>query len=299
MILPIPKIMELDDGGKKYRPGIPYRIHLEGTVTDKIRFAADYLARKAEENHHVTFQIEDKPENRPFTENDIRIINDPSFTEGADDDRKVFQSPLGKEQGYVIHSRPGSPVLLYAQNDLGCLYAAVTVVQWLESKHDAVILPHGVIRDWPDFRFRANNWLIMAEMGGWSYDWGDGPEAFLERIRRKLDFALAAKINTIIFDGIGWDADRFDGYAELMRACNREARQRGIHLMHTGYGSFYGLAFSGDCYKGKAFMNRKSYPEGEIYPCVGAKVEDGDAREWGRSGPIWPPCTRLPSPPPA
>jgi hypothetical protein len=282
MILPTPKIIEIGAGAKKYRSDASYRIYLEGTATDKVIFAADYFSRKAKENHRVTFRIEENPAQNPPAENDIRIINDASVAGDIHDDRGVFLSPLGKEQGYIIRSEAGSPVLLHAGNDLGCLYAAVSAVQWFEKDHDTTILPHGIIRDYPDFRFRANNWLIMAEMGVWSYDRGDGPEAFLERIRRKLDFALACKINTVIFDGIGWDADRFAGYSGLMRACNREARLRGIHLMHTGYGSFYGLGFSGDRYKGKVFMNRTSYPDGDIYPCIGAKVEEEDTRAWGR-----------------
>jgi hypothetical protein len=286
MIVPAPKTIEIDAGGKEYRSDASYRIYLAGMVTDKVRFAAEYFIRRVKENHNLTFRIDENPGANPPAENDIRIVNhsqkDPPPTGVGSEDLAVFQSPLGKEQGYIIRSQAGSPVLLYAENDLGCLYAAVSGVQWLEKKHDTTILPQGVIRDYPDFRFRANNWLIMTELGGWSYDWGDGPHAFLDRIRRKLDFAMACKINTIIFDGIGWDADRFPGYAELMRECNREARKRGIHLMHTGYGSFYGVAFSGDKYKGKVFMNRKSYPDGEIYPCVGAKVDEDDARAWGR-----------------
>ncbi len=282
MIIPTPKTIEIGAGVKKYRSDASYRIYLEGTVTDKVKFAADYFSRKVKESHHITFRIEEDRAQNPPAENDIRIINDTSLAGGIRDDRGIFQSPLGKEQGYIIRSEAGSPVLLYAGNDLGCLYAAVSAVQWFEKNHDATILPHGIIRDYPDFRFRVNNWLIMAEAGGWSYDWGDGPQSFLERIRRKLDFALAGKINTVIFDGIGWDVDRFAEYGELMQACNREARLRGIHLMHTGYGSFYGLGFSGDRYKGKVFMNRTSYPDGDIYSCIGAKVDDEDARAWGR-----------------
>lgn len=153
----------------------------------------------------------------------------------------------------------------------GFLRAQATLRQlWRDGE-----LPIGLITDWPEFRYRcASDWLINVECNRWSYDWGDGPEATLGRIQRKLDFCADHKINQVWFEGFGWSLERFPGYPEFIRQCSRYARERGIKLTFAGYGGGYGTSYQKSelyrCgYQGQTFLNRRPWPDGEVYDCCG------------------------------
>lgn len=164
----------------------------------------------------------------------------------------------------------------------GLLRAAVTLRQLYADG----TLPHCTITDWPLFRYRcAADWLLNCESNRWGYDWGDGPEAYLARVQRKLDFCADHKINQVWFDGLGWDVQRFAGYTELMRACTRYARERGVKLTFAGYGGGYGTSYQTSelyrCgYQGQVFLNRRPWPDGTVYDCCGL----GDVPESRRYG---------------
>ena len=182
------------------------------------------------------------------------------------EDLATFEQPNGAEQGYVI--RPAAdasrPLRLVARDPQGLLYAAVTLAQLLRLEDGRIVARAPHIRDWPSFRYRGNNWLLWVECGRWSYERGDGAAAYAERIERKLDFSLQHKINLLIFDGFGWNPERFPGYGALARRCARYARERGIKLLVGGYGAGYG---AGHRYDGHIFRNRHGYPDGELYDC--------------------------------
>lgn len=169
------------------------------------------------------------------------------------------------EQGYLLHAAPGLPVKLYARHPLGLLYAVTTLAQLLEPAGEGLCVPGVVIRDFPAFRWRGSNWNLFGEIGGWSYERGDGQAAFERRILRKLDLCLQCKANLVIADGLGWNSERFPGYGALMRRLNRAARLRGVRLLYTGYGSGYGCP----SHDGPVFRNREQYPDGPVYPCCG------------------------------
>ena len=195
----------------------------------------------------------------------------------------LFEEKYAKEQGYYL-ARDREKIVIAAFEDNGCVYALMTLLQMFDGER----LPEKfVIKDKPDFRYRANKWLLWTEAGIWSYDRGDGIEKYKARIIRKLDLALKYKVNTIVFDGFGWKSERVPGYNDLMKALNREARKRKIHLMSSGYGMGYGMIGHGKgIYQGVAHLNRKSYPDGEIYPCIGTydlgrDVNDVKGREYG------------------
>ena len=182
------------------------------------------------------------------------------------DDLATFDEPNGAEQGYVIKPKRGThpQIRLVAQDSQGILYAAVSLAQLLHDK-DGRIHCHGAhVRDWPCFRYRGNAWMLWVETGRWSYERGDGADAYARRIERKLDFSLNCKTNLIIVDGFGWNKQRFPGYAPLMRRLTTYARERGIKLLFGGYAAGYG---AGPRYDGKIFRNRRSYPNGKIYKC--------------------------------
>ena len=193
------------------------------------------------------------------------------------EDLDVLRDPEETEQNYLIRVADRD-VVLVGSTDQGVLYAATTLIQLLDSRDGKVELAKVQIRDFPDIQYReAADWLQNVEGNRWGYDYGDGRGNFIRRIKRKLDFCLKYKINAVRFDGFGWTME--PKYAELMRSFNQYARQRGIHLFFGGYGSGYGLGtyqsfFNTPNYRGKVFYNRRSYPDGEIYSCIGMAREN-------------------------
>ena len=188
-----------------------------------------------------------------------------------------FSTGLSRDQrpeAYQLTIRPDG-VEIVALHAEGLLRAAASLLQLVRTESGVNRLPCLSISDWPDFRYRcASDWLVNVEANRWAYDWGDGPQQYLARIKRKLDFCFLYKINQVWFDGFGWNVDRFPGYAALMCECNRYARQRGIKLTFAGYGGGYGTSYQeGDVYRhgyfGQTFFNRLPYPGGPQYSCRG------------------------------
>ena len=193
------------------------------------------------------------------------------------EDIGVLNDPAETEQSYVIRISE-QDAFLVGSTDQGALYAAATLIQLLDSRSGRLELARVHIRDFPDIQYReASDWLQNVEGNRWGYDFGDGQANFLRRIKRKLDFCLKYKINAVRFDGFGWTLE--PEYAALMRSINRYARERGIHLFFGGYGAGYGLGtyqgfFNTPAYRGKLYYNRRSYPDGEIYSCIGMAHEN-------------------------
>ena len=193
------------------------------------------------------------------------------------DPQARFAAALNRDQrgeAYRLTIRPGGVELVSLEPE-GLLRGAASLLQLLRSESGASRLPCVAITDWPDFRYRcASDWLLNVEVNRWAYDWGDGPAKYLARVKRKLDFCFLYKINQVWFDGLGWNVDRFPGYAALMRQCTRYARQRGIKLTFAGYGGGYGTSYQqSDIYRcgyfGQTFFNRRPYPDGPQYFCRG------------------------------
>lgn len=183
-------------------------------------------------------------------------------------DRSWFKHPNAQEQGYIIREQNGQ-IIISACTSQGLLYGIATLIQL------PTLQPGFVIKDYPSIRYRANKWLIWAETEIWSFDHGDGYDAVLARVIRKLDVCLKYKVNMVFFDGWGTDPERTPNYTALMRQCNREAEKRGIRLIFGAYTSGYGLSgHQVGKHFGSVFMNRKSYPDGKIYPCLGTFIHD-------------------------
>ena len=191
---------------------------------------------------------------------------------------KLFSNRFAKDEGYYLE-KCGDDLVLSAYTEIGCMYGLMTLRQIIS---DGCIPESFIVEDYPDFLYRGNKWLSWAECGIWSYDRGDGIDAYRDRIIKKLDLCLEYKINSIVFEAFGWATDRFPGYNELMRTLNREARLRGVHLINNAYGMGYGLIGHGKgVYQGEAHYNRKSYPDGEIYDCIGTyelRWDENDVR---------------------
>ena len=192
------------------------------------------------------------------------------------DEQALSIRHFGGVQDYVLRTVNAHAVVIVGPPQ-GLLYGAMTLIQLIESMGPQARIPGVYIRDFPAFEYRAAScWLLNAEANRWSYDRGQGPEAYETLCRRKLDFCLRHKINMVVFDGFGFGlAGRPAGYAAMMQRLNSYARERGIHLVFGGYGSGYGMAYQPGplyedaAYHGTAFLNRASYPDGATYACMG------------------------------
>lgn len=210
-----------------------------------------------------------------------RVVSGPAAENSLIRLRLVASIDLGADlrpeqriEAYRLTVDPGR-VELAALTPEGLLRGAATLLQISRFEARRLRIPCAMLLDWPAFRYRcAADWLVNVECNRWALDWADGRKAFLERVKRKLDFCFLHKINLVWFDGFGWDTERFRGYAPLMRTCTRYARQRGIKLEFGGYGGGYGTAYqAGEIYRcgyfGEVFMNRRPYPGGKPYACRG------------------------------
>ncbi len=194
-------------------------------------------------------------------------------------------TPDLREEAYALRVAPDG-VTIEALTDEGLLRGAATLLQLLQDEDGRVTCPCVEILDWPFFRFRcAADWLVNVECNRWAYDWGDGVEACVARMERKLDMCFAYKINQVWFDGFGWSLDRTLHYLPIVQRLTRYARERGIRLTFAGYGGGYGTSYQRSelyraGYQGKVFVNRRPYPDGEEYLCCGLPGYD-EARRYG------------------
>lgn len=134
------------------------------------------------------------------------------------------------------------------------------------------------LRDFPHFEFRAaSDWLLNIEINGWDLDRGKGVDDFARLAEARIDRALRFKINMAFMDGFGFGlSKRPRYYRDLMLRLNRYGRARGFSLCFGGYGASYGMAYEpvvmyekGAAFKGQVFVNRRSYPDGPVYRCMG------------------------------
>lgn len=280
-IIPTPQeVVVLGSESKSYADDNVYRIRGLGPDTQTFEFALGFLRRNLNERFGLHSNISSNLETQPRV-HDLVVCRDAESAEretGISVDRSYFDKPNAREQGYIIENRGDAPVLLYAESDQGCLNGVATLLQLFRPAGRGATLDTVRIRDYPEFRFRGNKWTIWAELGVWSYDWGDGIEAFRKRTIRKLDMSVLYKINMAIFDGLGWDTQVFPEYASLMKDLNREAQVRGISLVHTGQSSGFCLSrnmIDPNIYRGEVLQNRDHYPDGDKYECIGGDIYSG------------------------
>ena len=193
-------------------------------------------------------------------------------------DRAIVSSGRHYGQGYVLRVQDDKALWVIGGTASGVLNGAMSALQLIERTRAGASIQGIYIRDYPDFEYRAaSDWLLNIEINGWTWDRGQGVEAFARTMERKLDRAARYKINMALVDGFGFAvAKRPAFYAPLWLRLNQYARARGIHLIHGGYGASYGMAYepvvmyeTGAGFKGTVFENRRGYPDGEVYRCMG------------------------------
>lgn len=151
-----------------------------------------------------------------------------------------------------------------AQSSIGVLYGLMTLRQLCEEAPATF-----EIYDRPQIRFRGNMNTLWAECGVWSFDFGDGIDKAKQRIKDVIDQYALTKMNLMYADAFGFNTERFPGYNALMKELTEYARVRGVRIMVGGYGMGYGMSAHKNSYMGQVFYNRDSYPDGEIYQCIG------------------------------
>lgn len=241
-------------------PG-PFRIVAE-QPHPKLRLAAEMIGRELPSGDAATIHLWDYASN-PQPPVSINLL-----------DREVLGNQRHWGQSYVLLSSGTNTVWVIGASPQGVLWGAASLIQLIKDG----ALEAAYIRDYPDFELRAaSDWLLNIEINGWALDRGQGVDAFARTVEAKLDRALRFKINMALMDGFGFSiAKRPPFYPALMRRLNGYARARGIHLYFGGYGASYGMAYepvvmyeNGAAFKGTVFENRKSYPDGPLYRCMG------------------------------
>jgi len=162
-----------------------------------------------------------------------------------------------------------SGVTVAAGGGAGFVYAMATLLQLAEPAAGGMFdIPLGRVEDGPAIPFRGVSFLQFVEVRGWSQDAGDGRDALKRRFVAALDVLAAFKLNAVLVDGMGFNPERFPGYSALMRELASEARHRFIRLGFSGYSQGYGAQWYD--FDGPKFENRRSYPDGAVYQCLGA-----------------------------
>jgi len=203
-----------------------------------------------------------------------------------------FIRTLKSNEGYLLKTCCGTGddaglTLLAAPAQQGLLYGAMSLRQLMAQDADSLSCARVTIYDWPDIEYRAGaRWLLCGEGCRWSYDWGDGREKLIERFKTKIDRCMQNKINMAFFDGFAMNYAKYPGYAQDVCMLNNYALARGVKLVFGCYGIGIGgcggedmLAEVHNFIPGASkSKNRKSYPDGELYPCCGNNPNDPGTR---------------------
>jgi len=191
-------------------------------------------------------------------------------------DIKVLSDPGKTGQAYVLIT-DNQTIAIVGTTEQGTFWGAMTLLQLMQKVDGDLVVQNVRIRDWPAFKNRgAAHWTYgdssAGEGCGWGFDWGDGVDEYVKRVKGQLDWYLQYKINFVAFNGWQWKWKKLVPYVTEI---NQYARARGMKLMFGGHGNGYYGGFNG-------LLNRKSYPDGEVYHCVGYHYQkSGASRTWG------------------
>jgi len=183
------------------------------------------------------------------------------------------------EQAYVIRMRPGPPseIDVVGTSPLGAYYGVTTLVQLVRTNSPpAAVVPHVAVRDYPDIPYRmAADWVLTWDWEVNGYDWGDGLDAFVARVKRKIDLCSRFKVNQVRFlggriaPGLPEGDERHRLTQKFARKLNRYARSKGVALQYSAVSWGVDYYDWGVPYPRPWILNRHSYPDGEVYACIG------------------------------
>ncbi len=196
----------------------------------------------------------------------------------ADELSQEERSTLSRNpQAYIIRKRGDGGLDLLGASPIGAYYAATTFVQLLNREGKDISVPVVTVLDWPDIpRRESSEWLIQWwELN--SYDWGDGPEKFVERCKRKIDLYARHKVNIIGFVSGKFRPHFSEAWQRILAVVpelNDYAARKGVALQHTltCYGGTiydWGLTDSENYW----LQPRESYPDGKLLTSEEANVQ--------------------------
>ena len=120
-------------------------------------------------------------------------------------DRELLSPGDHYGQGYVLRTTGEKHLWIIGASPQAVLYGATTTLQLISRTTNGAVMQGAYIRDYPDFEFRAaSDWLLNIEINGWTWDRGQGVEAFAKLMESKIDRALQYKINMALVDGFGF-----------------------------------------------------------------------------------------------
>ena len=85
----------------------------------------------------------------------------------------------------------------------------------------------------------AADWVLKWDWEVNGYDWGDGPDAFVARVKRKIDLCSRYKVNQVRFlggriaPGLPEGDERYRLTQKFARELNRYARRKGVALQYS------------------------------------------------------------------
>jgi hypothetical protein len=270
-LIPTPKSVHQSEGVLRFPRSQAVPVRAYGTEAEACR---DWFAGSMEREQLVSTCREAAIGGCAVHIGLLSFLEYQGLADGAWRSSVAFRTPVGQEQGYVLEVSERGAVVA-ALGPQGLQHGAATLLQLLRLEGEAAVAPCCRIEDWPDVRFRAAaDWLLNVEINRWGLERGDGRDALLARMKRKIDLAARFKINAIWFDGFGWSVDRIPGYVDFARELAGEAARRHVRLAYAGYGGGYGFAYQRSQlyrspYQGIMHENRASDPAGPVYECVG------------------------------
>ena len=96
-------------------------------------------------------------EKTDISDADLVLTTDISIAEKFTEiDVTWFNNKNAKEQGYILSGTKSGKIVIYAKTQTGLAYGVTTLLQLpaLEGEF--------IIKDYPDFRYRGNKWLLWA-----------------------------------------------------------------------------------------------------------------------------------------
>ncbi len=163
---------------------------------------------------------------------------------------------------------------------LGAYYGVTTLVQLVRASQPlAAVVPHVAVHDYPDIPYRmAADWVLKWDWEVNGYDWGDGVDAFVARVKRRIDLCSRYKVNQVRFlggriaPGLPEGDGRYRLTQKFARELNRYARRKGVALQYSAVSWGVDYYDWGLPYSRPWILNRRSYPDGEVYACFGGTV---------------------------
>ena len=234
----------------------------------KEELAAEYIARDIKRLCGVDVPVVRGKPAKPLPGGTILIgdsaIKHAGLALGAPEQEFLKSEKTG--QGYVLDvvtGAQGASICIAGSSPQGTLFGAMTLLQMIERAGESLVVRAALIRDYPDFRDREVGSAYVSS-----------PKA-LKAARDAVDFALRHKVNVV---ATALPRKHYVQNAGSVRQINAYARERGMRgVLYMVLGEL-----PPPDEPGAPLLNRRSYPDGKIYRCMGQQrsAKDRDTTRW-------------------